>query len=104
MATLEAPPPIASVGGVGCKHCKYWRLYTDETTRELLGVGDGCGKCTHPALCKLAMTKGESVLASHEREKVRVMRVPEVSVIVSTASTWVCPYFAMKDEDKKKRI
>jgi hypothetical protein len=93
---------MTKVGGVGCKHCKYWQEYKDDTTTELLGVTGSWGRCTNPAVNKVAMTKGEAILATHEREKIRVIRVPEISTIVSTAATWACPHFAMKKEDMRK--
>ena len=82
-----------AVGGKGCRLCKSWMKYQDESfQRDTLGiVGSGWGKC---------MNRTNIILSESELERkdtdeqytsnVNIKKLPVIGTIVSTSSTFSC--------------
>lgn len=89
LAELENPLKIT--GGVGCKFCRYWQKYeqNSELKESLSLVGDNWGKCTNRVNTSLATMLDETFRCfSSSRD-----RLPIIGWIVSSIDTHECQRF-----------
>lgn len=94
MNASERPPNSTAVGGIGCKHCKFWNKYTDPTTKELMGLSGEWGRCKHPVITQLALNFTGKELQPYESSKLKLtVLAAGLGVVASTSHDYICPGF-----------
>lgn len=94
---MQAELPVqVSVGGLGCKMCRYWNRYS-EGHSQMLKLNTSWGRCLNSEVSELCSNSPEEFLnSSNARINVDIEYLTDDIMVVSTGENHRCEYFRGK--------